>query len=92
MIPQLSTLAAIAPANENQVWDRHVYSAILKMNNQGPAEQHMEPCSVLYSSLDGRESGEKWIHVYVWLRPFTVHLKLSQHCYLDILQYKGFKK
>jgi len=21
----------------------------------------------------------KWIHVYVWLNPFTVHLKLSQH-------------
>ena len=24
--------------------------------------------------------GEEWIHVYVWLTPFTVHLKLSQHC------------
>ena len=23
-----------------------------------------------------------WIHVYVWLNPFTVHLKLSQHCLL----------
>ena len=22
----------------------------------------------------------KWIHVYVWLSPFAVHLKLSQHC------------
>ena len=21
-----------------------------------------------------------WIHVYVWLSPFAVHLKLSQHC------------
>ena len=25
----------------------------------------------------GGESGEEWIHVYVWLSPFTVHLKLS---------------
>ena len=24
--------------------------------------------------------GEEWIHVYVWVSPFTVHLKLSQHC------------
>ena len=25
----------------------------------------------------GGESGEEWIRVYVWLSPFTVHLKLS---------------
>ena len=24
--------------------------------------------------------GEEWIHVYVWLTPFTVLLKLSQCC------------
>ena len=24
--------------------------------------------------------GEEWIHVYVWLSPFTIHLKLSQCC------------
>ena len=24
--------------------------------------------------------GGEWIHVYVWLNPFAVHLKLSQHC------------
>jgi len=28
----------------------------------------------------GREFGGEWIHVYVWLNPFAVHLKLSQHC------------
>ena len=27
----------------------------------------------------GEFRGE-WIHVYVWLSPFAVHLKLSQHC------------
>ena len=27
----------------------------------------------------GEEFGEEWIHVYVWLSPFSVHLKLSQH-------------
>ena len=24
--------------------------------------------------------GGEWIHVYVWLNPFAVHLKLSQCC------------
>ena len=32
------------------------------------------------SAWMGGESGGEHIHVYVWLRPFTVHLKLSQHC------------
>ena len=38
--------------------------------------------------------GEK-IHVYIWLGPFTVHLKLSQHCLLincTLIQNKKFKK
>ena len=28
----------------------------------------------------GGESGGEWMHVYVWLSPFTIHLKLSQNC------------
>ena len=28
----------------------------------------------------GRESSGEWIHVYVWLSPLAVHLKLLQHC------------
>ena len=28
----------------------------------------------------GGEFGGEWIHVYVWLSPFAVHLKPSQHC------------
>ena len=30
----------------------------------------------------GGEFGGEGIHVYVWLSPFLVHLKLSQHCLL----------
>ena len=29
--------------------------------------------------MGGEISGER-IHVYIWLSPFAVHLKLSQHC------------
>ena len=28
----------------------------------------------------GGEFGGEWIHVYVWLSSFSVHLKLSEHC------------
>ena len=28
----------------------------------------------------GAEFGREWIHVYVWLSLFAVHLKLSQRC------------
>ena len=28
----------------------------------------------------GGESGGEWLHGYVWLSPFTVYLKLPQHC------------
>ena len=35
-----------------------------------------------------RGSGGGWTHVYVWLSPFVVHLKLPQHCESTIPQYK----
>ena len=42
------------------------------------------------------ESGGEWIHVYVWLSPFAVHLKLSQCCllisYTPIQNKRFFKK
>ena len=28
----------------------------------------------------GGEFGGKWVLVYAWLSPFTVHLRLPQHC------------
>ena len=63
-----------------RVWDRYVHTSIFKMDNQqGAIVYHRELCSLLCGSLDGGESGEEWIHMYVWLNPFTLHLKLSQH-------------
>ena len=37
-------------------------------------------CSVV--AWMGGDFGGEWIHVYIWLGPFAVHLKLSQHCLL----------
>ena len=28
-------------------------------------------------ALMGGEFGEEWIHVYIWLSPFAVHLELT---------------
>ena len=36
-----------------------------------------ELCSVV--AWMGRGLGREWIHRYVWMNPFAVHLKLSQH-------------
>ena len=50
-------------------------------NQQGSTVERKELCSMLCSDLDGGLLfGGKWIHVSVWLSPFAVHLKLSQHC------------
>ena len=64
-----------------------MHPAVLNMENQqGPAGQHRELCSVSRGSLDGGESGGEGIRVYVWLSCFTVHSKWSQHCLLAITQ------
>ena len=36
----------------------------------------------------GGEFGGEWVHVYIQLSPFTVHVKLIQHYQSAILQYK----
>ena len=51
-------------------------------NQQGPTVEHMQPCSMLCGSLEGRGVWGKMICVYLWLGPFAVDLKLSQHCLL----------
>ena len=46
-------------------------------SQQGPVVLHRELCSMLFAVWMGEESGGEQIHVYVWLSPFAVHLKLS---------------
>ena len=49
----------------------------------------MELCSMCYvAAWMAGEFGREWIHVYVWLSHFAVHLKPSQQCSPAILQYK----
>ena len=63
------------------VWDLPVRTTTFKMDHQqGPTVEHGELCSRLCGSLDGRGIWGEWIHVYVRLSSFAVHLKLSQRC------------
>ena len=63
--------------------------AMLKMDNQqGPTVQHRELCSMLCGSRAGRGTWGEWMHVCLWLSPFTVCLELSQHCSSAIPHYK----
>ena len=66
---------------ENQalgVWDKHVHTAIFKMDNQqGTTIWHMELCSVLRGSLEVREIWERMDTCACMAESFAVHLKLS---------------
>ena len=47
------------------------------------------------AALMGKELGGEWVHIYVWLSPFAMHLNLSQHCLLisyTPMQNKKLKK
>ena len=70
--------------DSQRVWNKHVHAAIFKMDNQqGPLWYGTwNPAQCYGASWMGGEFGGEWIHVYVWLNPFTVCLKLSQHCLL----------
>ena len=46
------------------------------------------PAQCYVAAWLGGEFGGEQIHVYAWLSPFGVHLKLSQYCQSAILQCK----
>ena len=60
----------------------HVHTTIFKLENQqGPIPYSTWDSAQRYvAAWMGGDFGGEWIHVYVWLSPFPVHLKLSQHC------------
>ena len=62
------------------------YTAVIKMDNQqGPTVWPKEFHSMICGSWMGEEFGGEWIHVCVWLNPFSGHLKLSQYCQSAVL-------
>ena len=56
-------------------------------HKQQIAESELEIFQTLaLSDMEYKISVFEWIHVYAWLSPFAVHLKLTQHCKSTILQ------
>ena len=57
-------------------------------NQQGHTVDTANSAQCYVAAWMGGEFGREWIHVYVciyiyvWLGPFAVHLKLSQHYFL----------
>ena len=67
--------------DSQEVWDGHVHTAIFKMDSQqGPTYSTWNSVQYYMAAWMGGEFGGEWIHGYVWMSPFTVHLKLSQNC------------
>ena len=60
----------------------NIHTAIFKTNNQQrPIVAHGTLSVQWYvAAWMGGEFGGEWVHVYAWLSPFSVPLKLSQHC------------
>ena len=63
------------------VWDQHVHTAVFKwITNKDLLYSTGSSAQCYMAAWMGGEFGGEWIHVYVWLSPFAVHLKLSQYC------------
>ena len=67
-----------ALGSKTQVWDGLVHTAVIQMDDhQGPPVEHRNSAQCHVAAWMGGEFGGEWIHVYVWLSPFAVHLKVS---------------
>ena len=62
------------------VFKRALFKINLRLTHSQPCMKTLEKQELKCGSLDGGEFGGGWIHVYVWLSPFAVYLKLSGHC------------
>ena len=67
--------------HQEEGWAEEIVKEFRKVvdNQQGPT---WNPAQCYVAAWMGGEFRGEWIHVYVWLSPFTIHLKLSQHCLL----------
>ena len=63
----------VSTAEELQVGNHIILKLLQKM-------LHIENSPQCYvAAWMGGDFGGEWIHVYAWLSPYAIHLKLSQH-------------
>ena len=71
------------------VGDRHVHTAMLKMDNHRILPYSTgNPAQCYAAGWTGGEFRGEWIPVHVRLSSLAAHLKLSQHCSSAVLQCK----
>ena len=63
-----------------EFWDGHVHTAMFKIDRPRTFIEYMKLCSMMCGSLDGRGVHGRMDSFVCVLSPFTIHLKLSQHC------------
>ena len=71
--------------SQNKDWDGHAHTAIqngchVKWITEDLLDSTGDSAQCYTAAWMRGEFGGDWIHVYVWLSPFAVHLKFSQHC------------
>ena len=58
----------------------HKLLYLKQVTNEGLLYSTWNSAQCYVAAWMGVKFGGEWVHVYVWLHPFTVHMKLSQHC------------
>ena len=59
--------------------DKYTLSYLKWITNKDLLYSTENSAQCYVAAWTGGEFGGEWIHVHVWLSPFAVHLKLSQH-------------
>ena len=70
----------IVARGEGIDWEGHVHTAIFKTDNQHGLCSTWNSAQSYVVTWMGAGFGGEGILAYVWLGPFSVHLKISQYC------------
>ena len=60
--------------------DMYTLLYLKRITSKDPRHNTWNSAQCFVVAWMGGEFGREWIHVYVWLSPFAVHIKLSQYC------------
>ena len=72
---------------ESGVWDWNIHINIYKIINKDLLYSTGNSAQCYVAAWMGGGFRGEWMHVHVWLNPFAVHLKLSQHCLVLLLSH-----
>ena len=60
--------------------DMYTLLYLKRINNKDLPYSTRNSAQCYVAAWMGGEFWGEWIHVYAWLSPFAIYLKLSQHC------------